>query len=131
MIESHIRVEKALAARRSSTQVHRGGINDEPPSRNCSLIRQQEVNKKEPFKEHPIKSQMVYTPLNTSYTEIYTALRGQNLLQYPPPLKHNPNLKFSKKYYQFYRERGHDTEDCYAFKKRWRYSWHKDISYSS
>lgn len=58
---------------------------------------------------------MVYTPVNTRYTEIYTALRGQNLLQYPPPLKHNPSLKFYKKYCQFYRERGHDTDDCYAF----------------
>ena len=45
------------------------------------------------------------------------ALRGQNLLQYPPPLNPNPSLKFSKKYCQFHREKGHDTEDCYTLKK--------------
>jgi hypothetical protein len=39
------------------------------------------------------------------------------LLQYPLPLKPNPNLKFSKKYCQLHRERGHDTEDCNALIK--------------
>ena len=45
-------------------------------------------------------------------------MRGQNLLQYPPPLKPNPSLKLSKKYYQFHREKGHETKDCYALKKK-------------
>jgi hypothetical protein len=80
MIENHIRVEEALVARRSSTQVHKGGINDEPHNRNRSLVRRQEVKKKGPLREHPSKPERVYTPVNTSYTEIYTTLRGQNLL---------------------------------------------------
>ena len=49
MIESHIRVEEALAARRSSTQVHRGGINDEPPQQEPFPFRRQEVKKKGPL----------------------------------------------------------------------------------
>jgi len=117
MIKSHIRVEEALVARRSSTQVHRGGISDKTHNRNRSPVRRQKVRKKGPLWEHPSKPERVYTPVNTNYTDIYTTLRGQNLLQYPPPLKPNPNLKFSKKYCQFYRERGHDTEDCNALRK--------------
>jgi hypothetical protein len=77
MIESHIRVEEALAARRSSTQVHRGGINDEPPQQEPFPFRRQEVKKKGPLREHLSKLERVYTPVNTSYTKIYTTLRGQ------------------------------------------------------
>jgi len=40
MIESHIRVKEALTARRSSTQVYRGGISNEPSNRNRSPVRQ-------------------------------------------------------------------------------------------
>jgi hypothetical protein len=40
----------------------------------------------------------VYIPVNTSYTEIYTTLKGHNLPQYSPLSKPNLSLKFSKKY---------------------------------
>jgi hypothetical protein len=85
---------------------------------NRSPIKRQYIKKKRPSREHPSRPKKVYTLVNTSYTEIYMTLRGQNLLQYPPPLKPNPSLKFSKKYYQFHRKKGHETKDCYALKKK-------------
>lgn len=45
-------------------------------------------------------------------------MKGQNLLKYPPSLKPNPSLKFSKKYCQFHKKKGHDIEDYYALKKK-------------
>jgi hypothetical protein len=117
MIKSHIRVEEALAAHRSSTQVHKGGISDESPNKNHSPVRRQKAKKKGPFREPPNKPERVYTHVNASYKEIYMTLRGQNLLQCPPFLKPNLSLKFFKKFCQFHREKGHDTENCYALKK--------------
>jgi hypothetical protein len=75
------------------------------------------LRRKNPSGNIPAGPKGSIPPVNTSYMEIYIASRGQNLLQYPSPLKPNPSLKFSKKYCQFHREKGHDTEDCYALKK--------------
>jgi hypothetical protein len=76
MIKSYIRVEEALVAHRSSSQIHREGVTIEPPNRNRSPIKRQDVKKKWPSREHPTRFKRVYIPVNTSYTEIYIALRG-------------------------------------------------------
>jgi hypothetical protein len=45
MIESHIRVEEALAARRSFSQIYREGVRVEPPDMNRSPVDKQRMLK--------------------------------------------------------------------------------------
>ena len=80
MIESNVRVEKDLIAHRSSSLIHREGVKVEPPNKNRSLVKRQDVKKKGTFKEHLSRLEKFYIVVNTTYTKIYTALRGQNLL---------------------------------------------------
>jgi len=79
MIESQIRVDEALTARRSSTQVHRGGIGDESFSKIHSPVRPQEVEKKGPFREPPNKPERVYTPCKSQLHRDLHGLKGSKI----------------------------------------------------
>ncbi|KAL9403032.1 hypothetical protein Peur_000004 [Populus x canadensis] len=57
-------------------KIHREGVRVKPPDMNRSPVRQQDVKKKGPSREYPSRPEKVYIPVNTSYIEIYMALKG-------------------------------------------------------
>jgi hypothetical protein len=69
-----------------------------PPAKIIPLLDDRRLRKKGPLGNLPTSPKGFIPLVNASDTEIYIALRGQNLLQYPPPIKLNPSLKFSEKY---------------------------------
>ncbi|XP_020589399.1 uncharacterized protein LOC110030814 [Phalaenopsis equestris] len=72
--------------------------------KNCDLLIQLAGQRTEyqPKKE--------YTPLNTSHANILMAIKDEQAIKWPNPLK--PNTGNQEQYCHFHRSRGHTTEAC-------------------
>jgi hypothetical protein len=59
-----------------------------------------------------------FTPLNAPIDHIFMQIRDDPALKWPGKLMTNPDKRPKDKYYCFYRDHGHNTEDCYDLKKQ-------------
>ncbi|XP_059429048.1 uncharacterized protein LOC132162845 [Corylus avellana] len=53
-----------------------------------------------------------FTPLNTSMTEVFMEIRRDPAFKWPSKLKGDPKRRDPQKYYEYYRDHGHLTEEC-------------------
>ena len=57
-----------------------------------------------------------YTPLNMTRERVMMRVEKEGLLQWPGKMRNTPAKKNSNKYCRFYKDKGHDTEECYQLK---------------
>ncbi|KAL0396511.1 UNVERIFIED_CONTAM: hypothetical protein Scaly_0099500 [Sesamum calycinum] len=57
-----------------------------------------------------------YTSLSAPRAEILAVAEQQGIVQWPLRMRENPKRMKSNKYYLFYKDRGHGTEDCFHLK---------------
>ncbi|KAJ0962231.1 hypothetical protein J5N97_030059 [Dioscorea zingiberensis] len=67
---------------------------------------------REPSMESKIVRYDHHTPLNQTRSHILMQIKEQKLLTWPEPAKNPERQKNSKRYCQFHRSKGHDTEKC-------------------
>ncbi len=60
---------------------------------------------------------MMFTPLNATRANILMALERQGTTVPRPKAMTSENKKNMKKFCQFHRDHGHDTEDCFQLRK--------------
>jgi hypothetical protein len=65
--------------------------------------------------EPPRFQQEVFTPLNTSYTEVFTAIKGDPAFRWPSKLRTDPYRWDRNKFCEYHADHGHSTEDCMSF----------------
>ncbi|RRT75077.1 hypothetical protein B296_00029238, partial [Ensete ventricosum] len=58
------------------------------------------------------------TPLNSTHTEVFLQIRDKGLLRPPNPTRTKPKGHDKRRYYCFYREYGHNTEECHDLKNQ-------------
>jgi hypothetical protein len=54
----------------------------------------------------------VFTPLNTSLTEVLSAIKGDPAFRWPPKMKTDPFKRDRSKFCEYHADHGHSTEDC-------------------
>ncbi|KAL0445409.1 UNVERIFIED_CONTAM: hypothetical protein Slati_2263600 [Sesamum latifolium] len=57
-----------------------------------------------------------YTPLKAPRAEIFAVAEQQGIVRRPLRMREDPKRMRSSKYYQFHKDRGHSTEDCFQLK---------------
>lgn len=123
-MKNHIRVEEASTLRYGPPRFFkdnhpiRSPKKGCSPKRDCSFRRDNNPNKgkKKPIKERLIYSEDRIDQLNTTLTKVLAAIHDKEFICYPSPMKSSPNTCTSKKYcFFFYKDRGHDSKDCYVF----------------
>ena len=57
-----------------------------------------------------------YTPLNAPLDQVLMKIKDDPSLKWPEKMKEDPNKRNENKYYRFYRNHGHDTDECYDLK---------------
>jgi hypothetical protein len=62
--------------------------------------------------ELPRFQQEVFTPLNTSFTEVFMAIKGDPAFRWPPKMRTDLYKQDQNKFYEYYADHGHSTEDC-------------------
>jgi hypothetical protein len=69
--------------------------------------------KNEPRKAEPPRFQKeVFTPLNASLTEVFSAIKGDLAFRWPQKMKTEPFKRDRSKFYEYHADHGHLTEDC-------------------
>jgi hypothetical protein len=66
--------------------------------------------------ETPRFSKEVFTPLNTSLTEVLSAIKGDPAFRWPPKMKANPFKRDRSKFCEYHADHGHLTEDCISLR---------------
>ena len=61
---------------------------------------------------------MKFTPLVMPVDQILTEIRDEPSLKWPKPLHSSPSVRDKRKYYHFYKDHGHYTEDCWDLKEQ-------------
>ena len=59
-----------------------------------------------------------YTPLNAPLDQVLMQIKDDQSLKWPEKMKGDPNKHNKNKYYNFHRDHGHDTDDCYDLKQQ-------------
>jgi hypothetical protein len=68
--------------------------------------------KNEPRKAETSRFQKeVFTPLNTSLTEVFSAIKGDPAFRWPPKMKADPFKRDRSKFCEYHADHGHLTED--------------------
>ena len=57
-----------------------------------------------------------YTPLNAPLDQVLMQIKDDPSLKWLEKMKGDPNKCNKNKYYCFYRDHGHDTDECYNLK---------------
>jgi hypothetical protein len=74
--------------------------------------------KNEPRKiEIPRFQKEVFTPLNTSLTEVFSAIKGDPAFRWPPKMKADPFKRDLSKFCEYHADHGHLTEDCISLRR--------------
>jgi hypothetical protein len=69
--------------------------------------------KNEPRKAEPPRFQKeVFTPLNASLTEVFSAIKGDPAFRWPQKMKTEPFKRDRSKFCEYHADHGHLTEDC-------------------
>jgi hypothetical protein len=69
--------------------------------------------KNEPRRTEPPRFQKeVFTPLNTSLTEAFSAIKGDLAFRWPQKMKADPFKRDRSKFCEYHADHGHLTEDC-------------------
>ncbi|KAL0412297.1 UNVERIFIED_CONTAM: hypothetical protein Slati_3819400 [Sesamum latifolium] len=101
----YINMEDAQASKREGRGEKRKENKDEGPSK----------KPKRDFKDKKPAWQSintVYTPLTVPITQTLMAVEGKGLLSRPRSYKDGPQCPKSNKFYRFYNNYGHTTEEC-------------------
>ena len=53
-----------------------------------------------------------------SYCQVLIEIKNKEFVKRPSKIKTDPRRKNKNKYYDFYRDHGHNTEDCFQLKKQ-------------
>ena len=86
---------------------------DHSSRRDNNLIKSQRT----PVKECMTYPKMCITLLNITLTEVFTTIKDKEFVQYLLQMRSPLSTYTSKKYYLFHRDKGHEIEECYIFKK--------------
>ena len=71
----------------------------------------------------PIHNKLVYlelimTILNTTKANVLVVIKGKKYMQYLPSMKVEARKKNLKKYCLFYKDKRHNTKECYTLKRK-------------
>lgn len=58
------------------------------------------------------------TPLNATFIEVFSTIKGKNFIQYPPPIMSPSYTRAFKKFCLFHKDKRYDIEDCFILKKK-------------
>jgi hypothetical protein len=74
--------------------------------------------KNEPRRTEPPRIQKeVFTPLNTSLTEVFSAIKGDPAFRWPQKMKADPFKRDRSKFCEYHADHGHLTEDCISLRR--------------
>jgi hypothetical protein len=59
----------------------------------------------------------VFTPLNTSLTEVLSAIKGDPAFRWPQKMKTDPFKRDRSKFCDYHADHGHSTEDCISLRR--------------
>jgi hypothetical protein len=59
----------------------------------------------------------VFTPLNASLTEVFSAIKGDPAFRWPQKMKTDPFKRDRSKFYEYHADHGHSTEDCISLRR--------------
>ena len=69
-------------------------------------------------KAGPSARNQQYTPLNTPLKQVLMQIKDDLSLKWPEKMKRDPNKRNRNKYCRFYRDHGHDTDECFDLKQQ-------------
>ena len=61
---------------------------------------------------------MVLPPLNTLIAQVLIEVKNKEFIKWHGKIKTNPHRRNKKKYYKFYRDHRHNSEDCLQLKEQ-------------
>ncbi|MBT0647211.1 hypothetical protein KJJ93_29910, partial [Escherichia coli] len=53
-----------------------------------------------------------YTPLWVPISEVFLEIKRKGLVQWPKRMTSNPGYRDNRRYYEFYKDIGHTTNEC-------------------
>ena len=59
-----------------------------------------------------------YTPLNAPLDQVLMQIKDDHSLKWPEKMKGDPNKRNKNKYCRFYRDHGHDMDECFDLKQQ-------------
>ncbi|KAK8951451.1 hypothetical protein KSP39_PZI003208 [Platanthera zijinensis] len=120
-VEAQITADEAIEAHRQQFDDNQKRKREKEPSPQHQEGRSRQEHQNEKHRRDHQRDQPPrdYTPLNTSMTNVFHAIQGNEALRRPRPLAKNTGDQ--TKYCEFHRGQGHDTEDCSKLKKEIEY----------
>ncbi|XP_028547719.1 uncharacterized protein LOC114578584 [Dendrobium catenatum] len=118
-VEAQISADEAINAHKKQFEQISGKRKGAPGMDN-SFSQQKKHGKnnlphRSPSPRREPRQEKEYTPLNTSQANVLMAIRDQENVKWPHPLK--PNVGNQEQYCHFHRSRGHTTEACWQLKE--------------
>ncbi|KAI0488065.1 hypothetical protein KFK09_027889 [Dendrobium nobile] len=118
-VEAQIIADEAINAHRKQFEQATGKRKNPPGTENPPSQRKKQGNYNLPPRpsqpRRELRQEKEYTPLNTSRANVLMAIRDQESVKWPYPLK--PNTGNQEQYCHFHRSRGHTTEACRQLKE--------------
>ncbi|XP_028556547.1 uncharacterized protein LOC110112814 [Dendrobium catenatum] len=118
-VEAQISTDEAINANRKQFEQSIGKRKGAPGTNNSSSQRKKQGKNnlpvRPPLPRRESRQEKEYTPLNTSRANVLMAVRDQDTVKWPHPLK--PNTGNQDQYCHFHRSRVHTTEACRQLKE--------------
>ncbi|KAI0519511.1 hypothetical protein KFK09_006960 [Dendrobium nobile] len=118
-VEAQISADEAINAHKKQFEQITGKRKNAPGMDVSSSQRKKQGNYNLPprpsQKRREPRQEKDYTPLNVSRANVLMAIRDQEVVKWPNPLK--PNVGNQEQYCHFHRSRGHTTEACRQLKE--------------
>ena len=80
--------------------------------------RAEEKKDRDNKKAGPSAQNQQYTPLNVPSEQVLMQIKDDPSLKWPEEIKGDPNKCNRNKYCRFYRDHGHDTDECFDLKQQ-------------
>ncbi|GFZ02291.1 hypothetical protein Acr_15g0008990 [Actinidia rufa] len=78
--------------------------------------------RKEPNTRHPRtpphRPEFILSSLNAPVTQVLSKIKHEEFVKWPGKIKTDPQKRNRNKYYEFHRDHGHNTEDCFQLKEQ-------------
>ena len=116
--QKYMNAEDALAAIKDVEKPGDKGRRDDErmgQKRECPDRRNNDGNKR---KEDKGPRMVKFIPLIMPVDKILMQIKDEHYLKWPRPLHSSPNVRDKNKYYRFYKDHGHNTEDCRDLKEQ-------------